>query len=53
MAEKWQITPRALLDATTSADRAASNHAFEAMMTMGKIDIARIEAAARGETADA
>ena len=44
----WQITPRALLDATRSADKAAAQRAFKAMMTMRKIDIAAIEAAARG-----
>ena len=49
----WQITPRVLLDATTSADKAAAKRAFEAMMTMRKIDIARIEAAVAGESADA
>jgi predicted 3-demethylubiquinone-9 3-methyltransferase (glyoxalase superfamily) len=45
----WQITPRRLLELTTSSDRAAARRAFEAMMTMRKIDIARIEAAASGE----
>jgi len=49
----WQITPRVLLDATTSSDKAAAQRAFQAMMTMKKIDIARIEAALKGETADA
>jgi predicted 3-demethylubiquinone-9 3-methyltransferase (glyoxalase superfamily) len=44
----WQITPRALLDAVTSQDRAAAKRAFEAMMGMQKIDIAVIEAARRG-----
>ena len=44
----WQITPRVLLDATTSSDKAAAKRAFEAMMTMRKIDIAAIEAAAEG-----
>ena len=44
----WQITPRALIEATTSADRAAAKRAFDAMMKMRKIDIATIEAAARG-----
>ena len=48
----WQITPRVLIDLTTEGgDRA--RRAFEAMMTMKKIDIAKIEAAANGETADA
>ncbi len=49
----WQITPRALLRANSNPDRAAAKRAFEAMMTMGKIDIARIEAAVRGEAFDA
>lgn len=44
----WQITPRVLLDATTGSDPAAAKRAFEAMMTMRKIDVARIEAAAAG-----
>ena len=44
----WQITPRILLEATTDSDRAAAKRAFEAMMTMKKIDIATIEAARRG-----
>jgi len=41
----WQITPRVLTDAVSNPDRAAAKRAFEAMMTMGKIDIAAIEAA--------
>ncbi|HET7575068.1 MAG TPA: VOC family protein [Sphingomicrobium sp.] len=49
----WQITPRALLEATTSSDKAAAQRAFQAMMTMRKIDIAKIEAAVAGEPADA
>ena len=43
----WQITPRRLSELTASADRAEAKRAFEAMMTMQKIDIAAIEAAAR------
>ncbi len=43
----WQITPRALLEATTGPDKAAAKRAFEAMMTMKKIDIAAIEAAVK------
>ena len=49
----WQITPRTLLQATSSADKAAAQRAFQAMMTMKKIDIAKIEAAVAGETIDA
>jgi 2-polyprenyl-6-hydroxyphenyl methylase/3-demethylubiquinone-9 3-methyltransferase len=44
----WQITPRVLLDAVTGTDRAAAKRAFDAMMTMKKIDVAAIEAARRG-----
>ena len=43
----WQITPRALSDAL-AAGGAEAKRAFEAMMTMRKIDIAVIEAARRG-----
>lgn len=42
----WQITPRALSDAI-SAGGDEAKRVFEAMMTMGKIDIAAIEAARR------
>jgi predicted 3-demethylubiquinone-9 3-methyltransferase (glyoxalase superfamily) len=49
----WQITPRALLEATTNPDKAVAKRAFDAMMTMTKIDIAKIEAAVRGETVNA
>ena len=44
----WQITPRALTAAIADPDRAAAKRAFEAMMQMGKIDIAAIEAARHG-----
>ena len=44
----WQITPRALITAITDPDPAAAKRAFEAMMQMGKIDIAAIEAARVG-----
>ena len=44
----WQITPRVLMEAITDPDRAAAKRAFAAMMEMGKIDIARIEAARKG-----
>lgn len=49
----WQITPRVLLEANSSPDKAAAKRAFEAMMTMRKIDIAKIEAAVRGDRVDA
>lgn len=41
----WQITPKLLLDLTTSTDAEVAKRAFAAMMTMGKIDIAALEAA--------
>ena len=44
----WQITPRVLMRAIADPDPAAAKRAFEAMMTMGRIDIAAIEAARRG-----
>ena len=44
----WQITPRALTDAMADPDRAAAKRVFDAMMTMGKIDIAAIEQARTG-----
>ena len=44
----WQITPRVLIEAIADPDPAAAKRAFDAMMGMGKIDIATIEAARRG-----
>ena len=44
----WQITPRLLLDLTTSFDPNEAKAAFEAMMTMRKIDIAALKAAVAG-----
>jgi len=43
----WQITPRALSEAMVAGGEEAKR-AFEAMMTMQKIDIAAIEKARRG-----
>ena len=43
----WQITPRVLTEAMAAGGDEAKR-AFEAMMTMGKIDVAAIEAARRG-----
>lgn len=43
----WQITPRVLMEAlATGGDQA--KRAFQAMMSMKKIDVAAIEAARRG-----
>ena len=44
----WQITPRVLTEAVMGGDPAAAKRAFDAMMTMRKIDVAAIEAARRG-----
>ncbi|TXL68300.1 VOC family protein [Zeimonas arvi] len=43
----WQITPRVLTDAMAAGGEEA-RRAFEAMMTMKKIDVAAIEAARHG-----
>jgi predicted 3-demethylubiquinone-9 3-methyltransferase (glyoxalase superfamily) len=43
----WQITPRALTEAMAQGGDVAKR-AFAAMMEMGKIDVAKIEAAVRG-----
>jgi predicted 3-demethylubiquinone-9 3-methyltransferase (glyoxalase superfamily) len=48
----WQITPRVLTEAMAQGGDVAKR-AFEAMMTMGKIDIATIERAVAGETVPA
>ena len=44
----WQITPIALTKAVTDPDPIVAKRAFDAMMTMRKIDIAIIEAARCG-----
>ena len=49
----WQITPRVLLEGNSDRDPAVAKRVFEAMMTMRKIDVAKIEAARRGSTVDA
>ena len=49
----WQITPRVLLEGNADPDPALAKRVFDAMMTMKKIDIAKIEAAVAGENVDA
>ena len=44
----WQITPKVLTDALAAGGDVAKR-AFEAMMQMGKIDVAAIEAAIQDE----
>jgi predicted 3-demethylubiquinone-9 3-methyltransferase (glyoxalase superfamily) len=45
----WQITPRVLTEAMAKGGDVAKR-AFEAMMEMRKIDVAKIEAAVHDET---
>ena len=50
----WQITPRRLMELIwANPDPAAAKRAMDAMMTMRRIDIARVEAAAAGTPVDA
>ncbi len=49
----WQIVPRALMAGMADPNPASAKRVMEAMMTMRKIDIARLEAARAGETTDA
>ena len=49
----WQVTPRVLLEGNIDPDPAVAKRVFEAMMTMQKIDHAKIEAAVAGQTANA
>ena len=44
----WQITPMVLMQALHDPNPAVAKRVFDAMMTMGKIDVAAIEAAQRG-----
>lgn len=46
----WQITPRVLTEALAKGGDVAKR-AFDAMMTMQKIDVAKIETAVRGSKA--
>jgi predicted 3-demethylubiquinone-9 3-methyltransferase (glyoxalase superfamily) len=48
----WQITPQRLMDLMSEGGE-RSKRAFEAMMTMKKIDIAALDAAVEGVPADA
>jgi predicted 3-demethylubiquinone-9 3-methyltransferase (glyoxalase superfamily) len=43
----WQVVPRALLELLNTSNTAASQRAFDAMMKMGKIDIAAVQRAYR------
>lgn len=45
----WQITPTVVTAALAHPDRAAAKRAFDAMMTMRKLDVAAIERALQGK----
>jgi predicted 3-demethylubiquinone-9 3-methyltransferase (glyoxalase superfamily) len=49
----WQITPKRLTQLMAEKDPAKSKAAFDAMMTMRKIDIAALDAAVQEARADA
>jgi predicted 3-demethylubiquinone-9 3-methyltransferase (glyoxalase superfamily) len=42
----WQVTPRRLLELVTDRDPARARAAMQAMLGMGRIDIAALEVAA-------
>ena len=44
----WQVVPARLLELFADTDRAKAQRAMNAMLTMGKIDIAEVERAANG-----
>ncbi|MBB4639860.1 VOC family protein [Rhizorhapis suberifaciens] len=45
----WQVVPRRMIELLGSADHAAAARAMQAMFEMTKMDIAALEAAAKGE----
>ena len=49
----WQITPRALGRMLSDPDTEAARRAMEAMLKMGKIEVAELERAFRGESRSA
>jgi predicted 3-demethylubiquinone-9 3-methyltransferase (glyoxalase superfamily) len=44
----WQITPRVLVELMSNADRVKGKRVADAMMRMGKIDIAELQSAFNG-----
>jgi predicted 3-demethylubiquinone-9 3-methyltransferase (glyoxalase superfamily) len=47
----WQVVPAQMSKMLMSSDRAASDRAMKAMLKMGKLDIATLEAAYNGKAA--
>ena len=45
----WQIVPRQLVEMISDSDPAKSGRAMQAMMQMQKLDLAKLQAAYRGE----
>lgn len=45
----WQVVPRRMMELLWSDDGAAAERAMKAMMSMGKLDVAALEAAAQGD----
>jgi predicted 3-demethylubiquinone-9 3-methyltransferase (glyoxalase superfamily) len=49
----WQVTPRQIFETVGGPDPAGRKRAMEAMMKMGKLDVAELERAYRGDAAAA
>ena len=44
----WQVTPRRVMELMEDKDKAKANRVMQAMLKMGKIDVAELERAAAG-----
>ncbi len=44
----WQVVPRQLTELMSSSDRDGAARAMEAMLTMSKIDVAKVQEAFQG-----
>jgi predicted 3-demethylubiquinone-9 3-methyltransferase (glyoxalase superfamily) len=49
----WQVTPKGMDELFSDPDKSKANRAMQAMLTMKKLDIAALQAAAEGEPAPA
>jgi len=45
----WQVVPTGMVEVLTGPDKEAASRAMQAMMGMSKLDVAALEAAARGD----